>query len=156
MKKAIRAGIPACYREKAWPILCEFHVLKKKKGYNFNEVVKKSNPSAEKIIEKDLRRTFPKNIFFSNGEGPNSIKKILLCVSLTFPSVSYTQGMNCIAGFFSLLMSDEKAYLMFCYLFDTRNMENYFSDIQLLGRYFFIFEKLCQKYLSNIYKHFVK
>ncbi|CRG97843.1 GTPase-activating protein, putative [Plasmodium gallinaceum] len=76
---------------------------------NLYRSLKKRNSDFDKIIEKDIYRTFPHNPYFLNKK-ENMQKKlldILKVCSLYFKSVGYCQGMNYIAAIFLLVFKNK-------------------------------------------------
>ncbi|KAL1919290.1 uncharacterized protein VTP21DRAFT_1983 [Calcarisporiella thermophila] len=118
-KRLIRKGIPSSFRGKAWlyysgaeaklaqnpglyeKLVCEAQALGNK------------NESAE-IIERDLHRTFPENLYFqSTPDGKDApfigaLRRILLAFSVHVPSIGYCQSLNYIAGLMLLFLDREE------------------------------------------------
>ncbi|KAL2933912.1 TBC1 domain family member 9 [Bienertia sinuspersici] len=63
----------------------------------------------KKQIEKDLPRTFPGHPAL-DGEGRDSLRRILTAYARHNPSVGYCQAMNFFAGLLLLLMPEENAF----------------------------------------------
>ena len=104
-----------------------------------------------------MNRTFSDtNVFFLNGTAQKAITDVLKAVSLAIPEVGYTQGMNFLATFFVLNLSDEDSFWMFIYLFEKRHLKSVFIDLNHLGKYYFTFGKLQKKFLPKIQNHLVK
>lgn len=75
--------------------------------FNYNHFIATSDYPCEEIIQKDIDRTFGNNIFFRRGIGQGASTNILKAISLAFPDVGYTQGMNSLAAFFACNIGDE-------------------------------------------------
>lgn len=107
MKSRVRKGIPAGLRHVVWPILCDFKGLRREMKFNYAHFIATSEYPCEEIIQKDIDRTFGNNIFFHRGVGQTASTNILKAISLAFPDVGYTQGMNSLAAFFACSIGDE-------------------------------------------------
>lgn len=60
-----------------------------------------------KSIYKDLRRTQPNHIWFSDdlGAGQKSLGAVLKCIATIYPEVGYCQGMNFVVSILMMYMS---------------------------------------------------
>ncbi|BFZ62980.1 hypothetical protein YB2330_004092 [Saitoella coloradoensis] len=133
VKRYIRKGVPPEYRGACW-----FHYsgaaarMKKNPGLYRRmwqeSKLKKSNDA--EIIERDLHRTFPDNIYFkpeSLADGPGhkrmpskapetpiikALRRVLSAFANYVPRIGYCQSLNFIAGLFLLFMDEEKAFWM--------------------------------------------
>lgn len=80
-------------------------------------------------IEKDVRRTFPNNIFFGgDGAGCEKLRRLLTAYAWHDPSIGYCQGMNLVAA--TLLLTceqEEKAYWIFHCVIKSILPEDWFS-----------------------------
>jgi hypothetical protein len=95
----------------------------------YDQLCKERSPQ-ERIIQRDLARTFPRIDMFKqeNGQGQSSMKRILEAYSLYDTDVGYCQGLAFLVGpllmnvkltsafFFSLIYNSTKN-LLFIYLF---------------------------------------
>lgn len=80
-------------------------------------------------IEKDVRRTFPNNIFFGgDGAGCEKLRRLLTAYAWNDPSIGYCQGMNLVAA--TLLLTceqEEQAYWIFHCVIKSILPEDWFS-----------------------------
>lgn len=135
MAKFVKKGIPAEWRGAAWfSFVGGEELLKEHRGlYDalVDQVWDLKNENSE-AIEKDLHRTFPENIYFTNNqptdihqtdddtnterdiESPilTALRRVLRCFSLYKPTIGYCQSLNFIAGLMLLFMEEEKAFWM--------------------------------------------
>lgn len=64
------------------------------------------NDKTAKIIELDLERTFPDNVYFvKNNPCYEGMRKVLNCLSVILPEMGYCQGLNFIVGTLILRLS---------------------------------------------------
>ncbi len=142
LKRYIRKGIPAEWRGNAWFWFAKGHELLNQHIGLYDklciETENLSNADTE-IIERDLNRTFPDNIYFrtdaamaaiaKSGSNINidsitgdeiieetplvqSLRRVLTAFSVYQPSIGYCQSMNFIAGLLLLFMDEEKSFWM--------------------------------------------
>ncbi|VWU52145.1 Rab-GTPase-TBC domain containing protein, putative [Hepatocystis sp. ex Piliocolobus tephrosceles] len=84
--------------------------------------LKKQNSSFQKIIEKDIYRTFPNNSIFLNKETDmyKKLSDVLKICSIYFKKIGYCQGMNYVAAIF-LLVFRNKIDTVRCFIALLRN-----------------------------------
>ncbi|KAJ9112997.1 hypothetical protein QFC22_006093 [Naganishia vaughanmartiniae] len=80
-------------------------------------------------IEKDVRRTFPTNVFFGgDGVGCDKLRRCLTAYSWRDPQIGYCQGMNLIAA--TLLLTydaEEQAYWTFVSIIKNMLPDDWFT-----------------------------
>ncbi|KAL6451160.1 MSB3 GTPase-activating protein GYP3 [Candida maltosa Xu316] len=126
----IRKGIPPEWRGNAWFFYAGgYERLNKNKGV-YDKIVKDTTNIKNKdteVIERDLNRTFPDNIYFNPSivssttnssetlQEPVSIKslrKVLVAFAHYQPVIGYCQSLNFLAGLLLIFMDEEKAFWM--------------------------------------------
>lgn len=136
LKRYIRKGIPSDWRGNAWWYFAEGDDLLKQNPGKYKSLVDKMDrllnlPQGNdrdkynkifmnmEIIERDLNRTFPDNIYFQ--QDPNSsrepemisaLRRVLVTFSIYNPRIGYCQSMNFLAGLLLLFLEEEKAFWM--------------------------------------------
>ena len=95
LKEYIRQGIPMYLRPLAWLYLCGADLTDSKE--KFKEYLKKSS-ACEKIIRRDIDRTYPDHDFFRNPAGQESLFNVMKAYSIHDPEVGYCQGSAFICG----------------------------------------------------------
>ncbi|CAK9441795.1 uncharacterized protein LODBEIA_P56630 [Lodderomyces beijingensis] len=142
VKKMVRRGIPAEWRGNAWFFYAGgYERLSKHEGL-YDQVVRDTanikNKDTE-VIERDLFRTFPDNIYFNaslsagGGGSPSSsssnnipgatssneetllikcLRRLLVAFAHYQPQIGYCQSLNFLAGLLLLFMSEERAFWM--------------------------------------------
>ncbi|CRH00602.1 GTPase-activating protein, putative [Plasmodium relictum] len=98
--------------------------------------LKNKSSDFDKIIEKDIYRTFPHNPYFLNKKEnmQNKLLDILKVCSLYFKSVGYCQGMNYVAAIF-LLVFQNKLDTIRCFI-------SLLTNFNLKGMFIYNFPEL--------------
>lgn len=80
-------------------------------------------------IEKDVKRTFPTNVFFGgDGVGCEKLRRVLTAFAWHDPSIGYCQGMNLVAATLLLIYQDEeRAYWTFVAMVRNLLPEEWFA-----------------------------
>jgi hypothetical protein len=142
-------NMPIDTRIKIWKNLINYHEISKK--YHYKDILLKiqdnKNPD---IIDLDVMRT----PFESNQtENRKKISNILKCINYTLPKINYSQGMNYIAVFILKMTKDEEEafYFFLSLLISTDYGELFPNDLAKLKKYFFIFDRLLNILMPDIY-----
>lgn len=111
LKRFVRKGIPISHRTNAWMIISGGQLMKEESTLTYNEMKQKiNNQTIIDMIQIDLPRTFPDNIYFSsNSNLPSQLFNILATFAHQNSEVGYCQGLNYIAGLLLLATKDEEA-----------------------------------------------
>ena len=134
-----------------WKLLLNY------KHVNYDEL--KNRLSKEKIENINIIQLDTKRMIVKEGEDPNAVQNsltnILSCLSLAYPKINYSQGMNYIAYFlYEICGSEEDAFQMFnCLLKSTAYGDLFFDNLSRLNKYFYVFERLIFIYLPEISIH---
>lgn len=93
----LRSGIPTRVRGLMWQAMSKSASLHLETVYD--QLCKEKSPH-ERIIQRDLARTFPRIDMFKqeNGKGQSSMKHILEAYSLYDTEVGYCQGLAFLVG----------------------------------------------------------
>eukprot|EP00039_Didymoeca_costata_P014653 m.239350 g.239350 ORF g.239350 m.239350 type:complete len:762 (-) comp16067_c0_seq1:7335-9620(-) len=62
----------------------------------------------KKLIDQDVKRTFPEIEFFRNDQVQEDLLNILFCYSRLFPELSYKQGMHELLAFIYMVVYEDK------------------------------------------------
>lgn len=162
LKSRTRKGIPDCYRGLAWVYFAnikQFTDLKENKDlFKYLEENGQLDEETEKVILKDIDRTFPKNILFKDryGNGQRKLYNVLRNYSIYNKNTGYVQGMGFITGLLLTYMSEEDTFWTLHCLMKNYNMESLFeAEFPGLKCNFFIFLSLLKKYVNKVYKLFL-
>ncbi|KAI3650711.1 hypothetical protein MP228_004192 [Amoeboaphelidium protococcarum] len=110
----------------------------------------------EKMISRDLARTFPKHEHFRNvgGTGQDSLFNVMKAYSLYDAEVGYCQGLSFIAGAFLLHMPDEQAFSCLVHLLHTYQLRGLFTPrMELLQLKLFQFDRILEELCPKIFNH---
>jgi ecotropic viral integration site 5 protein len=120
LKEYIRKGIPIYLRPLAWQYLCGANLTDAKE--KFKDYLKKQS-ACEKIIRRDIDRTYPDQDFFRNSNGQEALFNVMKAYSIHDPEVGYCQGSAFICGLLLIQVkrtkNEKKAFtlLICCFLF---------------------------------------
>jgi hypothetical protein len=151
LKSRTRKGIPDNLRGYVWQLFAE------KQKYFIPGVYEdlQSLPieeNLERVIIKDLNRTFPLCHFFREqyGNGQRQLYRVLSRYSLYNKSVGYVQGMGFLAAAFLIYMDEESSFFMIHSLMKKYKMEGIFLDgFPELKKLFFVLLKLQKNVLAK-------
>lgn len=134
VKKMIRRGIPPEWRGNAWFFYAGGYEKLSKNVGTYEKIVKATYNVKTKdteVIERDLNRTFPDNIYFNSSiKGIfssmetlqqekehetlliKSLRRVLVAFAQHQPQIGYCQSLNFLAGLLLLFMEEERAFWM--------------------------------------------
>ena len=97
IKDLVRSGIPHHFRGMAWQLLCGAHDSEDKLKYS---EYMKSQSACEKVIRRDIARTYPEHDFFKkkDGIGQEALFNVMKAYSIHDREVGYCQGTAFIVG----------------------------------------------------------
>ena len=96
LTRHIKDGIPAPVRGVVWQLISKSKDPELEA--TFRSLLRRSSPF-EKIIQRDLSRTFPSHEYFQpDGPGQKSLFHVLKAYSLYDPDVGYCQGVSFVVG----------------------------------------------------------
>ena len=122
------------------------------------ELLKLSSPY-EKMIIRDLARTFPKHEFFkhADGLGQESLFNVMKAYSLYDPEVGYCQGLSFIVGALLLHMPDEQAFSCLVHLMHTYEFRGCFTPrMELLQLRLYQFDRILQELMPRVNDHLLQ
>jgi hypothetical protein len=160
LKRFIRKGIPSDRRVAVWMATSGAEKLKNDSPFTYQELKKKINNEALiEIIQIDLPRTFPDNIYFTNHE---YLQQQLFHVLATFAhqnsEVGYCQGLNYIAGLLLLATKSEEASFWLLKVlvekllprYYVSNMSGLLIDLDVLNALILKLEPTVHQHIHNI------
>lgn len=152
LKEYIRKGIPLYLRPLAWQYLCGAHLTDAKEKYK--DYLKKAS-ACEKIIRRDVDRTYPDAEFFRSAAGQESLFNVMKAYSIHDPEVGYCQGSAFICGLLLIQnIPEEEAFAIFVQIMQQYNLrEIYKPNMYYLGLCMFQLDSLLQ--VRNEYIQFV-
>lgn len=122
LKALIRKGIPDSLRREVWTRCLGSQILRDNNPGKFQELADSYvPPTVCDQIELDVRRTFPNNREYRNGEGLNRLRRVLRAFAAYNAKVNYCQAMNFVAAMLLLFMDEDLAFWSLVQLLDSRN-----------------------------------
>ncbi|GAW81488.1 TBC domain containing protein [Plasmodium gonderi] len=124
--------------------------------------LKKRNSTYEKIIEKDVPRTFPNRFFLQNGcenrKMQEELFEVLKICSLYFKNVGYCQGMNYVAAIFFLVFKNKLDTIRcFIALLKNFNLKGiYIYNFPQLKKIIYQLNILIKAYIPKLFSYFKK
>ncbi|CAO3615614.1 unnamed protein product [Mucor hiemalis] len=122
----LRAGIPSKVRGVIWQAMSQSASLNLETVYG--QLVVEHSPY-ERIIQRDLARTFPGIDMFKQegGYGQQSLERVLKAYSLYDSLVGYCQGLAFLVGPLLLNMPEQQAFCVFVRTMETYEMRTMFT-----------------------------
>ncbi|XP_053907871.1 EVI5-like protein isoform X4 [Cuculus canorus] len=154
LKELIRKGIPHHFRAIVWQLLCSATDMPVKNQYS--ELLKMSSP-CEKLIRRDIARTYPEHEFFKGQDslGQEVLFNVMKAYSLVDREVGYCQGSAFIVGLLLMQMPEEEAFCVFVRLMQEYRLRELFKpSMAELGLCIYQFEYLLQEQLPELNIHF--
>jgi hypothetical protein len=150
LKEYIRKGIPLYLRPLAWQYLCGAHLTDSKE--KFKEYLKKQS-ACEKIIRRDIDRTYPDHEFFRTPQGQESLFNMMKAYSIHDPEVGYCQGSAFICGLLLIQnIPEEEAFSIFVQIMQHYELrEIYKPNMYYLGLCMFQLDSLLQVKKFNFF-----
>ncbi|KAI9297671.1 RabGAP/TBC [Neoconidiobolus thromboides FSU 785] len=123
----IRLGIPSVLRGALWQTMSQSGSTYLETLYY--QVLEEKNFSYEKIILRDLPRTFPRLPMFSeeSGTGQRRLFNVMKAYSLYDTEVGYCQGLGFMVGPLLMNMPEVEAFCVFVRLMETYDMRTMFT-----------------------------
>ncbi|XP_058864198.1 EVI5-like protein isoform X2 [Acipenser ruthenus] len=154
LKELIRKGIPHHFRAIVWQLLGNAADMPVKNQYS--ELLKMSSP-CEKLIRRDIARTYPEHDFFKGQDslGQEVLFNVMKAYSLVDREVGYCQGSAFIVGLLLMQMPEEEAFCVFVRLMQEYRLRELFKpSMAELGLCIYQFEYMLQEQLPELNVHF--
>ncbi|CAG8579914.1 7681_t:CDS:2 [Cetraspora pellucida] len=150
----LQSGIPPKLRGLVWQSMCQASSTYLETMYS--QLLSESSPY-DKIIERDLARTFPHIDMFKeeNGKGQTGLWNILKAYSLYDPLVGYCQGLGFLVGPMLMNMTEAQAFCVFVRIMETYDMRTMFTlNMEGLQLRLYQFSALLAQILPKLHEHF--
>lgn len=153
VKELVRRGVPQHFRAIAWQLLSNTNVRQIHEQYT--EYLRQNSPY-EKVILRDIPRTYPEKEFFRNGgSGQQSLFNVIKSYSIHDREVGYCQGSAFIVGQLLLQMPEEEAFAVFVQLMEKYRLRELYKPMMTeLGLCMFQLEFIVQEQMPDLYMHF--
>ncbi|RCH99480.1 GTPase-activating protein [Rhizopus stolonifer] len=149
----VQFGIPSSIRGMVWQL------VSKAKDENLSRMyldqLKEPSPY-DKMIQRDLSRTFPGHAYFkdSDGQGQEDLYNVVKAYSIYDKGVGYCQGLAFIVGPMLLNMPDEDAFCLFVKLMNKYGLRGHFTpEMDGLHLRLYQFDALILEHLPHISRH---
>lgn len=111
VKELVRKGIPHHFRAIVWQLLCGASEADKRQYADYI----KATSACEKVIRRDIARTYPEHDFFKekDGLGQEALFNVMKAYSLHDREVGYCQGSGFIVGLLLMQVSRQPFTIRF-------------------------------------------
>ncbi|XP_038216924.1 ecotropic viral integration site 5 ortholog isoform X2 [Zerene cesonia] len=154
VRDLVRQGVPHHFRGIVWQLLAGVDSSPEKKLY---ASYIKAKSACEKVIRRDIARTYPEHDFFKekDGLGQESLFNVMKAYSLHDREVGYCQGSGFIVGLLLMQMPEEEAFAVLVKIMQHHRMRDMFKpSMAELGLCMFQLENLVQELLPDLHLHF--
>ncbi|KAL9543946.1 hypothetical protein MBANPS3_007873 [Mucor bainieri] len=152
-------GIPHRIRGVIWQAMAQSSSLNLETLYTRLSEESESS-SYERVIQRDLSRTFPQLDMFKDdgGEGQQAMGRLLKAYSLYDAHVGYCQGLAFLVGPLLMTMPENQAFCVFVRLMETYEMRTMFTlnmeGLHLrLHQFGVLLSQLCPRLDAHLNKH---
>ncbi|KAF9133080.1 hypothetical protein BGW39_010612 [Mortierella sp. 14UC] len=149
----VRQGLPSKLRGLIWQSMSQASSTYLETMYT--KLLLEHSPY-ERIIQRDLARTFPQVDMFKQegGKGQESLRNILKAYSLYDPHVGYCQGLGFLVGPLLMNMDEKEAFCVFVRLMETYDMRTMFTlNMEGLQLRLYQFSALLSEHLPMLHAH---
>lgn len=150
----IRLGIPSILRGTLWQTMSQSASTHLEKVYY--QLLDEKDFVYEKIIQRDIPRTFPRLSMFSEegGVGQTRLFNVLKAYSLYDTDVGYCQGLGFMVGPLLMNLPEVEAFCVFIRLMETYDMRTMFT-IKMEGLRLRLYQlgNLISELLPNLANH---
>ncbi|XP_055624619.1 ecotropic viral integration site 5 ortholog isoform X4 [Toxorhynchites rutilus septentrionalis] len=153
VKELVRKGIPHHFRAIVWQLLCGATEADKKQ---YAEYIKATS-ACEKVIRRDIARTYPEHDFFKekDGLGQEALFNVMKAYSLHDREVGYCQGSGFIVGLLLMQMPEEDAFSVLVQIMQQYRMRDMFKpSMAELGLCMYQLESIVQEQIPELHLHF--
>ncbi|XP_065080394.1 ecotropic viral integration site 5 ortholog isoform X2 [Ochlerotatus camptorhynchus] len=153
VKELVRKGIPHHFRAIVWQLLCGATETDKKQ---YAEYIKATS-ACEKVIRRDIARTYPEHDFFKekDGFGQEALFNVMKAYSLHDREVGYCQGSGFIVGLLLMQMPEEDAFSVLVQIMQQYRMRDMFKpSMAELGLCMYQLESIVQEQIPELNLHF--
>ncbi|KAJ3154503.1 GTPase-activating protein [Geranomyces michiganensis] len=151
--RKIHLGIPDSLRGMVWQLICKGKDPDLENQY---ATLLQRTSIHEKVIQRDLARTFPKHERFQEpgGPGQESLFNIIKSYSLYDTEIGYCQGIAFVVGALLLNMPDEEAFCVLVRLMRNYNLRDLYTP-QMIGLQLrlYQFDELLMEQFPAVAKH---
>ncbi|KAI8817678.1 rab-GTPase-TBC domain-containing protein [Fimicolochytrium jonesii] len=151
--RKLHLGIPDSLRGMVWQLICKGKDPDLENQY---ATLLTRTSIHEKVIQRDLARTFPKHERFVEvgGPGQESLFNIIKAYSLFDTEIGYCQGIAFVVGAILLNMPDEESFCVLVRLMRTYNLRDLYTPKMIgLQLRLYQFDELLIEHLPPVFRH---
>ncbi|KAI8368752.1 rab-GTPase-TBC domain-containing protein [Blakeslea trispora] len=155
LRQQLCVGIPTSLRGLLWRIFSKSDANSELIENEYRLLLEKTS-SHEKLIQRDLSRTFPTLDYFKDkdGEGQEMLFNVIKAYSLFDSQVGYCQGLHFVVGCLLLHMPDEAAFCVLLRLMSQYGLRGHFTpQMETLHERMFQLNQLLALKLPQVYRH---
>eukprot|EP00090_Calanus_glacialis_P000348 TRINITY_DN10211_c0_g1_i1.p1 TRINITY_DN10211_c0_g1~~TRINITY_DN10211_c0_g1_i1.p1 ORF type:complete len:1017 (-),score=311.81 TRINITY_DN10211_c0_g1_i1:664-3714(-) len=152
----VRAGVPEALRGEVWQRLSGASEQMDRTVENYRILVTKETPD-EKVIFRDIHRTFPAHEFFkeAGGVGQEALFRIGKAYSVYDSEIGYCQGQSFLIAALLLQMPEEQAFGVLVEVMHGYGLRDMFREnFEQLQLRFYQLDRLIEKRLPDLWQHF--
>ncbi|KAI9287687.1 rab-GTPase-TBC domain-containing protein [Umbelopsis sp. AD052] len=149
----IQRGIPPSLRGMIWQMFSKSKDPALESHYR--DLLRRDSPY-DKMIQRDLARTFPDHQFFKDpeGHGQLGLYNVVKAYSIYDEEVGYCQGIAFIVGALLLNMPDEEAFCVLTCLMKQYGLRGHYTpDMEGLQLHLYQYERILAEQLPHIDRH---
>ncbi|KAL1923059.1 uncharacterized protein VTP21DRAFT_9435 [Calcarisporiella thermophila] len=154
--EVVRLGIPPSIRGMIWQLFSKSKDPELETTYA--ELIKQQSPY-DKMIERDISRTFPDHEYFKLKDGPGQVGlfNVLRAYSLYDEEIGYCQGLAFVVGPLLLNMPEEETFCLLIRLVSHYGLRDLFTpDMAGLNLRLFQFDRLLEDHLPHVFRHLMR
>lgn len=191
--KTLQAERAPDTKDRGWPAMLGLETIITRKEGVYDDLVAMSDPekgtiepdllaeckSAWDVIERDLKRTFPKHKLFRESQvdnakgkaedaddsseaseevyGMQALRRVLRAYSVYDKETGYCQGLNFIAGMLIMFLTEEEAFWLLVVVMNEEPFklrEMFSKDMTGTHEILYIADKLVNCFLPELHEHF--
>merc|ERR1719225_954366 len=152
----VKAGVPEALRGEVWQRLSGASEKMENTIENYRILVTKETPD-EKVIFRDIHRTFPAHEFFkeAGGSGQEALFRISKAYSVYDSEIGYCQGQSFLIAALLLQMPEEQAFGVLVEMMHAYSLRDLFREnFEQLQLRFYQLDRLVEKRLPDLWQHF--
>ena len=124
LKKACRNGLPSGRRKQVWLTMLRVQQASQNSSYSDLLANGEIDSKLARVIQADLRRTFPACSHFKDERVLVKLRNVLFAFAVSHKEVGYCQGLNFVCGVLLLVLGgvdadEEQLFHAFCQLIDS-------------------------------------
>merc|ERR1719228_2800923 len=152
----VKAGVPEALRGEVWQRLTGASENNDNIVENYRILITKETPD-EKVIFRDIHRTFPAHEFFKDagGVGQEALFRISKAYSVYDSEIGYCQGQSFLIAALLLQMPEEQAFGVLVEVMHSYGLRDMFREnFEQLQLRFYQLDRLIEKRLPDLWQHF--